>query len=135
MGVPPGSGEPLEDEEIITVFLVSLRESYSRLVTVFEDRDKRDLTVEYVTRKILNEYQRRIEASATNESSGSYSDMAFKSAASSGKKVLLAPTTEIKLPATPTTQYIELEGPEDKCSEETSDNESDEELPTPPPAP
>lgn len=49
---------------------------YSGLVTAFESRDEKNLTIEYVG-KILDEYQRRTEASATNESNGEGSDTAM----------------------------------------------------------
>ena len=61
VGLLRGSGKPLEDEEVVAVLLVSLPESYSGLVTALEGRDETALNVEYVTGKILDEYQRRIE--------------------------------------------------------------------------
>lgn len=80
VGLLRGSGKPLEDEEIVAVLLVSLPEAYSGLVTALEGRDERDLTVEYVTGKILDEYQRRTEASGASESNGGNSEVALKSA-------------------------------------------------------
>lgn len=50
------------------------------MVTALEGRDERDLTVEYVTGKILDEYQRRTEASGASESNGGNSEVALKSA-------------------------------------------------------
>lgn len=67
VGLLRGSGKPLEDEEIVAVLLVSLPESYSGLVTALEGREEADLTVEYVTGKMLDEYQRRIESTESNE--------------------------------------------------------------------
>lgn len=58
---------------------MSLPESYSGLVTALEGRDEKDLTVEYVTGKILDEYQRRVEASATNGESSRDSEVALQS--------------------------------------------------------
>lgn len=71
-----GSGKPLEDEEVVAVLLVSLPESYSGLITALEGRDEADLTIEYVTGKIMDEYQRRIE---TCESDKNNSEAAMKS--------------------------------------------------------
>ncbi|KAG7198066.1 hypothetical protein KM043_018234 [Ampulex compressa] len=51
------------------------------------------------------------------------------------RKALSLPTAEMKLPAMPTTQYAELEGPEDKCPEKTLDNENDREFQTSSPTP
>lgn len=67
VGLLRGSGKPLEDEEIVAVLLVSLPESYSGLVTALEGRQEEDLTVEYVTGKMLDEYQRRTENMETDE--------------------------------------------------------------------
>ncbi|XP_011697585.1 PREDICTED: uncharacterized protein LOC105455743 [Wasmannia auropunctata] len=58
VGLLRRSGRLPEDEEIVTVLLVSLSDSYSRFMTVFEGRNEADLTIEYVTGEILNEYQR-----------------------------------------------------------------------------
>lgn len=56
-----GSVKPLDDEEIVAILLVSRPETYSGRVTALEGRDEVDITIDYVTRKILDEYQRRIE--------------------------------------------------------------------------
>ncbi|CDW59818.1 retrovirus pol polyprotein, partial [Trichuris trichiura] len=48
----------------------SLPETYSGLVTALEGRDEADLTVEYVTGKLLDEYQRRLENSRKGEDGG-----------------------------------------------------------------
>jgi len=72
-----GSGKPLEEEEIVAVLLVSLPESYSGLVTALEGRDEADLTIEYVTGKMLDEYQRRVES---GESSNKNSEVALQTA-------------------------------------------------------
>lgn len=77
VGLLRGSGKPLEDEEIVAVLLVSLPESYAGLVTALEGRDEADLTVEYVTGKMLDEYQRRIENGESNENN---SEVALQSA-------------------------------------------------------
>lgn len=49
------------------MLLVSLPESYSGLITALEGRQEADLTVEYVTGKMLDEYQRRAENMETDE--------------------------------------------------------------------
>jgi len=69
VGLLRGSGKPLEDEEIVAVLLVSLPETYSGLVTALEGRDEADLTIEYVTGKMLDEYQRRIESGESEKNS------------------------------------------------------------------
>lgn len=71
------SGRLLENEEIVAVLLVSLPELYSGLVTALEKRDEADLTVEYVTGKMLDEYQRCMES---NESNYKNSEVALQSA-------------------------------------------------------
>jgi len=70
-----GSGKPLEGEEVVAVLLMSLPESYSGLVTALEERDEKDLTIEYVTGKILVEHQRRSESQGPDDSN---SDVALK---------------------------------------------------------
>ncbi|RLU18528.1 hypothetical protein DMN91_008885 [Ooceraea biroi] len=77
-----GSGKPLEDEEVVAGLLVSLPESYSGLVTALEGRDESDLTIEYVTGKIIDEYQRRIE---TGDSNTNNSETALKTFPKSSK--------------------------------------------------
>ncbi|XP_067216875.1 uncharacterized protein [Linepithema humile] len=77
VGLLRGSGKPLEDEEIVAVLLVSLPETYSGLVTALEGRNEADLTIEYVTGKMLDEYQRRTES---GESSEKKSEVALQSA-------------------------------------------------------
>lgn len=74
-----GSGKLLDDEEIVAVLLASLPESYSGLVTALEGREEKDLTVEYVTGKILDEYRRRTEASTISESNGGDLEVALRS--------------------------------------------------------
>lgn len=81
VGLLRGSGKPLEDEEVVAILLISLPESYSGLVTSLEGRNEEDLTVEYVTGKILDEYQRRVEANKSE------CEMALQSAATGHKKV------------------------------------------------
>uniref|UniRef100_A0A5S6QB34 DUF4219 domain-containing protein n=1 Tax=Trichuris muris TaxID=70415 RepID=A0A5S6QB34_TRIMR len=56
-----GAGTEITTGELVAVLLCSLPESYSGLVTALEGRNEADLTVEYVTGKMLDEYQRRIE--------------------------------------------------------------------------
>ncbi|KAG7198065.1 hypothetical protein KM043_018233 [Ampulex compressa] len=80
-----GAEKQLEDKKIVAVLLVSLPKSYSESVTAHEGRDKRDLTVEYVIEKIRDEYQRRTDAGATNESNGGDSDVGLKPAGASSK--------------------------------------------------
>jgi len=75
-------GRPLEDEEIVAVLLVSLPESYSGLVTALEGRDEVDLTVEYVTGKMLDKYQRRMES---GESGNNNAEVALQSAVAKPK--------------------------------------------------
>ncbi|KFD64417.1 hypothetical protein M514_23441 [Trichuris suis] len=48
----------------------TLPEAYSRLVTALEGRDEADLSVEYVTGKMLDEYQRRVENCGKSENGG-----------------------------------------------------------------
>lgn len=74
-----GSGKLLDDEEVVAVLLTSLPESYSGLVTALEGREEKNLTVEYVTGKILDEYRRRTEASTISESNGGDSEVALRS--------------------------------------------------------
>lgn len=83
VGLLRGSGKPLEDDEIVAV-LLSLPEAYSGLVTSLEGRDEVDLTVEYITGKMLDEYQRRVEA---GESGNGDSEMALQSAVAGSSKV------------------------------------------------
>lgn len=82
VGLLRGSGKPLDDEEVVAVLLVSLPESYSGLVTALEGRDEKDLSVEYVTGKILDEHQRRAEASVSNGNSNGDSEVAMRSTSS-----------------------------------------------------
>lgn len=42
VGLLCGSGKPLEDEEVVTVLLVSLSESYSGLATALEGQNVTD---------------------------------------------------------------------------------------------
>uniref|UniRef100_A0A5S6QKH8 Retrovirus-related Pol polyprotein from transposon TNT 1-94 n=1 Tax=Trichuris muris TaxID=70415 RepID=A0A5S6QKH8_TRIMR len=56
-----GAGTEIGNGELVAVLLCSLPESYSGLVTALEGRDEADLSVEYVTGKMLDEYQRRVE--------------------------------------------------------------------------
>jgi len=77
-----GSEKSLEEEEIVAVLLVSLPESYSGLVTALEGRDEADLTIEYVTGKMLDEYQRRVES---GESSNKNSEVALQTATANPK--------------------------------------------------
>lgn len=83
VGLLRGSRKPLEDEEVVAVLLVSLPESYASLVTSLEGRDEADLTVKYVTGKMLDEYQGRIESGESNENK---SEVALQSAAVSSKR-------------------------------------------------
>lgn len=67
VGLLRGSGKPLEEEEIVAVLLISLPETFSGLVTSLEGRDEKDLTVEYVTGKMLDEFQRQEERKYFND--------------------------------------------------------------------
>lgn len=49
------------------------------MVTALEGREEKNLTVEYVTGKILDEYRRRTEASTISESNGGDSEVALRS--------------------------------------------------------
>ncbi|KRY42309.1 Retrovirus-related Pol polyprotein from transposon TNT 1-94 [Trichinella spiralis] len=57
-----GLGKNIEDEDLVAIMLCSLPDSYSALVTALEGRDEADLTVEYVSGKLLDEYPRRSES-------------------------------------------------------------------------
>ncbi|KFD51898.1 hypothetical protein M513_07227 [Trichuris suis] len=48
--------------ELVAMLLYGLPESYSGLITSLEGRDESELSVEYVTGKMLDEYQRRVES-------------------------------------------------------------------------
>uniref|UniRef100_A0A5S6PZB4 DUF4219 domain-containing protein n=1 Tax=Trichuris muris TaxID=70415 RepID=A0A5S6PZB4_TRIMR len=56
-----GAGTEISTGELVAVLLCSLPESYSGLVTALEGRDEADLSIKYVTGKMLDEYQRRTE--------------------------------------------------------------------------
>lgn len=84
VGLLRGSGKSLEDEEIVAVLLVSLSESYSGLVTALEGRNEADLTIEYVTGKMMDEYQRRCESGETVKE---VHDTALQAATSSAGKI------------------------------------------------
>ncbi|KHJ41275.1 zinc knuckle [Trichuris suis] len=64
-----GAGTEITTGELVAVLLCSLPESYSGLVTALEGRDEADLTVEYLTGKVLDEYQRRTEGSSVGDDS------------------------------------------------------------------
>uniref|UniRef100_A0A5S6R2Q3 Retrovirus-related Pol polyprotein from transposon TNT 1-94 n=1 Tax=Trichuris muris TaxID=70415 RepID=A0A5S6R2Q3_TRIMR len=70
-------GKNTEDDDLVAVMLCSLPDSYSALITDLEGRDEADLTVEYVSDKLLDENQRRVE----NSSDQSSSETALKSTA------------------------------------------------------
>ncbi|KRX38752.1 Retrovirus-related Pol polyprotein from transposon TNT 1-94 [Trichinella murrelli] len=55
-------GKNIEDDDLVAIMLCSLPDSYSALVTALEGRDEADLTVEYVSGKLFDEYQRRTES-------------------------------------------------------------------------
>ncbi|KFD61466.1 hypothetical protein M514_04357 [Trichuris suis] len=65
-----GAGTEIGNGELVAVLLCSLPESYSGLVTALEGRDEADLSVEYVTGKMLDEYQRRVENCGKSENGG-----------------------------------------------------------------
>ena len=83
VGLLRGSGKLLVDEEVVAVLLVSLPESFSGLITALEGCDEKDLTVEYVTGKILDEHQWRMEASSSRESNKGNPKTALKSSGTS----------------------------------------------------
>lgn len=57
-------GETLAEQLTVALFLSSLPESYSTLITALETRPEADLTQELVKNKLLEEYKRRNEQSA-----------------------------------------------------------------------
>lgn len=65
------------------VLLVSLPESYSGLVTALKGRQEGDLTIEYVTGKMLDKYQRRTENTELDDKN---TEVALQSAAAVPKK-------------------------------------------------
>ncbi|KRZ50637.1 Retrovirus-related Pol polyprotein from transposon TNT 1-94 [Trichinella nativa] len=74
-------GKNVEDEDLVAIMLCSLPDSYSALVTALEGRDEADLTVEYVSGKLFDEYQRRTE-SCLDQSSN---EVALNTAASNAR--------------------------------------------------
>jgi hypothetical protein len=54
-------GEALAEQLTVALFLSSLPESYSTLITALETRPEEDLTQELVKNKLLEEYRRRTE--------------------------------------------------------------------------
>lgn len=62
-------GEPLADTLAIPLYLSSLSESYSVLITALESRSEADLTKNMVKNKLLEEYRRRQEIENANETS------------------------------------------------------------------
>ncbi|KFD69488.1 hypothetical protein M514_18360 [Trichuris suis] len=71
-------GKNIEEDDLVAVMLCSLPDSYSSLITALEGKDEADLSVEYVSGKLLDEYQRRVE-SGRSENAGS--EIAMKSTA------------------------------------------------------
>uniref|UniRef100_A0A5S6QQT1 CCHC-type domain-containing protein n=1 Tax=Trichuris muris TaxID=70415 RepID=A0A5S6QQT1_TRIMR len=65
-----GAGTEICTGELVAVLLCSLPESYSGLITALEGRDEAELTVEYVTSKMLDEYQRRVESCGNVDDDG-----------------------------------------------------------------
>ncbi|KRZ49861.1 Retrovirus-related Pol polyprotein from transposon TNT 1-94 [Trichinella nativa] len=55
-------GKNVEDEDLVAIMLCSLPDSYSALITALKGRDEADLTIEYVSGKLFDEYQRRTES-------------------------------------------------------------------------
>jgi hypothetical protein len=58
-------GETLAEQLTVALFLSSLPESYSTLITALETRPEADLTVHLVKNKLIEEFKRRNESSAT----------------------------------------------------------------------
>ncbi|KFD45983.1 hypothetical protein M513_13139 [Trichuris suis] len=65
-----GTGTEISDGELVAVLLCSLPESYSGLITALEGRDESELSVDYVTGKMLDEYQRRVESCGSTDDDG-----------------------------------------------------------------
>jgi transposase InsO family protein len=57
-------GETLAEQLTVALFLSSLPESYSTLITALETRPEADLTVHLVKNKLIEEFKRRNESSA-----------------------------------------------------------------------
>lgn len=60
-------GEPLADALAVALYLSSLSESYSVLITALESRAEEDLTKGMVKNKLLEEYKRRQDIIGVNE--------------------------------------------------------------------
>ena len=58
-------GEALAEPLTVALFLSSLPDSYSTLITALETRPEADLTVELVKNKLMEEYKRRNESTVT----------------------------------------------------------------------
>lgn len=62
-------GEKLADHLVVALLLCSLPDSYNTLITALESRDEKDLTLEMVKGKLINEYTRNNESETTSFSS------------------------------------------------------------------
>lgn len=59
-------GEKLADHLVVALLLCSLPDDYNTLITALESRDEKDLTLEMVTGKLINEYKRSTESEANS---------------------------------------------------------------------
>lgn len=67
-------GEKLGDHLVVALLLCSLPDDYNTLITALESRDEKDLTLEMVKGKLVNEYKRNIESEANSFSSSAPND-------------------------------------------------------------
>lgn len=72
-------GEVLNNQLIVAMLLSSLPDSYGTLITALESRDEKELTMELVKAKLLDEYGRRKGVSKTRDEE---SDTAMRASAS-----------------------------------------------------
>lgn len=64
-------GNPLKDHWLVAIILSSLNDSYDSLITSLESRPKADLQLEFVKRKLLDEWRKRLEKAGESASGGS----------------------------------------------------------------
>jgi len=72
-------GETLAEQLTVALFLSSLRDSYSTLITALETRPEEDLTIDLVKNKLTKEYKRRTEVVTVSAVSDSTEQKALKS--------------------------------------------------------
>lgn len=71
-------GEKLADHLVVALLLCSLPDTYITLITTLESRDEKDLTLEMVKGKLINEYKRNTESEANSFVSSEPSESAMK---------------------------------------------------------